>query len=222
MLRRGLRWLWTWLWMATAPIALTVLAAEPEHAPAAAEGEPGAAHGEHHVLTNPIENWFEFDYKSKGLPPPFSMQVLNFLAFAAIIAKFAGPSLRKSVRQRHDSIKKDLEEGSRLRAEAQRKLEEYSGKLASLQSEIDRLVATIRAEAEAERKRLLKEAQARAERMQRDAELQIQAEIQRVRIMLEREVVVAAVKLAETLLIEKTTDVDQKALADRFFKALGT
>jgi F-type H+-transporting ATPase subunit b len=221
MLRRGLRWLWTWLWMATTPIALTVLAAEPEHAPAA-EGAESAAHGEHHVLTNPIENWFDFDYKSKGLPPPFSMQVLNFLAFVAIIAKFAGPSLKKSVRERHDSIKKDLEEGARLRAEAQRKLEEYSGKLASLQSEIDRLVATIRAEAEAERKRLLEEAQARAERMQRDAEMQIQAEIQRVRLMLEREAVVAAVKLAEKLLIEKTTEVDQKALADRFFKALGT
>ena len=220
MLRRGLRSLWTWLWMATAPIALTVLAAEPEQAPAAEGG--AEAHGEHHFLTNPIENWVDFDYRSKGLPPPFTMQVLNFLAFAAIIAKFAGPSVRKSVRQRHDSIKKDLEEGARLRAEAQRKLEEYSGKLASLQSEIDRLVATIRAEAEAERKRLLEEAQARAERMQRDAELQIQAEIQRVRVMLEREVAVAAVKLAETLLIEKTTEVDQKALADRFFKALGT
>jgi F-type H+-transporting ATPase subunit b len=221
MLRRGLRSLWTWLWIATTPIALTVLAAEPEHAPAA-EGEPAAAHGEHHLLRNPIENWFDFDYKSKGLPPPFSMQVLNFLAFAAIIAKYAGPSLRKSVRQRHDTIKKDLEEGARLRAEAKRKLDEYSGKLASLQSEIDRLVATIRAEAEAERKRLLEEAQARAERMQRDAEMQIQAEIQRVRVMLEREAVLAAVKVAEQLLIEKTTEVDQKALADRFFKALGT
>ena len=52
MLRRGLRSLWTWLWIATTPIALTVLAAEPEHTPAA-EGEPAAAHGEHHLLTNP-------------------------------------------------------------------------------------------------------------------------------------------------------------------------
>ncbi|HKA89647.1 MAG TPA: ATP synthase F0 subunit B [Haliangiales bacterium] len=207
-----LRRLWTWLWIATTPLAVTVLAAETEHA--------AEEHGGEHVLDNPIQNVLDFGYKSKGLPAPFSMQLLNFAAFLFIIGKYAGPSMKKAVRERHDRIKRDLEESARLRAEAQRKVDEYGAKLASLQAEIDKLVSTIRAEAEAEKRRILGDAQARADRMKRDAEMQVQAEIQRVRLMLEREAVVAAVALAEKLLVEKTTDVDQKALADRFLKAL--
>ncbi len=207
-----LRRLWTWLWIATTPLAVTVLAAETERA--------AEEHGAEHVVDNPLQNVLDFGYKGKGLPPPFSMQVLNFGAFLFIIGRYAGPSMKKAVRERHERIKKDLEESARLRAEAQRKVAEYGAKLASLQGEIDKLVATIRAEAEAEKRRILDEAQARADRMQRDAEMQVQAEIQRVRLMLEREAVVAAVALAEKLLVERTTDVDQKALADRFLKAL--
>lgn len=211
-----LRRLWTWLWIATTPLAVTVLAAETE--PTVAEhGEQG----EHeHLITNPIENVTYLVYKSRGLPAPFSMQVLNFAVFLFILGKYAGPSMKKAVRERHERIKKDLEEGARLRAEAQRRVDEYGRKLASLDAEIDKLVGTIRAEAEAEKRRILADADARAERMKRDAEMQVQAEIQRVRLVLEREAVVAAVTLAEKLLIDKTTDVDQKALADRFLKAL--
>src|SRR5262249_5841781 len=152
----------------------------------------------------------------------YAMALLNFAVFLFILGKYAGPGLKKAVRERHERIKHDLEEGARLRAEAQRKLDEYSSRLASLQSEISAIVATIRTEAEAEKKRIVDEAEARAERMRRDAELQIQAEIQRVRLTLEREAVVAAVALAEKLLIEKTTETDQKALSDRFLKALRT
>ena len=207
-----LRRLWTWLWIATTPLAITVLAAETEPA----HGE----HAEHEVLANPIQNVADFGYKAKGLPAPFSMQLLNFAAFLFILGRYAGPSMKKAVRDRHERIKHDLQEGARLRAEAQKKVEEYGRKLAALDGEIDKLVGTIRAEAEAERRRILDEAQARADRMKRDAEIQVQAEIQRVRLMLEREAAVAAVALAEKLLVEKTTEVDQKALADRFLKAL--
>ena len=176
-----LRRLWTWLWIATTPLAVTVLAAETEPTVA----EHGAQGEREHLITNPIENVTYLVYKSRGLPAPFSMQVLNFAVFLFILGKYAGPSMKKAVRERHERIKKDLEEGARLRAEAQRRVDEYGRKLASL-----------------------------------DAEMQVQAEIQRVRLVLEREAVVAAVTLAEKLLIDKTTDVDQKALADRFLKAL--
>jgi F0F1-type ATP synthase membrane subunit b/b' len=56
--------------------------------------------------------------------------------------------------------------------------------------------------------------------MQMDAEQQIEAELRGVRATLEREAVEAAVSVAERVLREKTTEADQKHLADRFLKGL--
>ena len=148
------------------------------------------------------------------------MQVLNFLVFAFILYRAGGPSVARAVRERHDAIEKALSEGARLRDQARAKLEEYDRKLAGLQGEIDALVRSIRAEAEAEQRRIIAEAEARAARMQREAEQQIQADMQRVRMTLEREAVVAAVAIAERLLAEKTTEGDQRVLADKFVKGL--
>jgi F-type H+-transporting ATPase subunit b len=154
------------------------------------------------------------------MPPPFSMQVLNFCVFAFLLYRFAAPSIGKATRDRHAAIQKALAEGTRLRDEAKARLDEYEKKLQALQGEIDTLVASIRAEAESEKKRIIADAEARAERMKKDAEQQIQAEIARVRVTLEREAVEAAVSLARTLLTEKTTESDQRLLADRFVKGL--
>jgi F-type H+-transporting ATPase subunit b len=235
----------TLLSLAITPLCVAFLLAEPsslagrgaQDAGEAAEHENAGAEaaehegGEHHV-SNPIQNLFDFGYRGKNaeggewhegehkMPPPFSMQLLNFAVFAVLMFRAAGPSIRKMTQDRHDAIAKALAEGTRLRDEAKAKLAEYDKKLASLQGEIDALVGGIRAEAEAEKKRIVAEAEARAERMTKDAEQQIQAEMARVRVTLEREAVVAAVSIAEKLLTEKSTEADQRLLADRFVKGL--
>jgi F-type H+-transporting ATPase subunit b len=218
------------LWAATIPLAVAVLLAEPSSF-AAREAEEEHAGGEEHV-TNPIQNLWDWGYRAKNvegepwhegqhkMPPPFSMQLLNFFVFAFLMYRAGGPSLARAVRERHIRIADALAEGTKLRDRARARLDEYDRKLAGLQGEIDALVREIRAEAEAEKKRIIAEAETRAERMQREAEQQIQAEMQRVRATLEREAVVAAVSIAEKLLAEKTTEADQRVLADKFVKGL--
>lgn len=234
-----MRKLWPILSLAVTPLCVAVLLCEPKSLAQVDEGphpsletghEPEEA-GEH-LVENPIQNPSSFDYRGKNaeggewhegehrMPPPFSMQVLNFVVFAVLMYRMAGPSIIKKTRERHDAIAKALAEGTRLRDEAKARLDEYERKLAALQGEIETMVAGIRAEAEAEQKRIVAEAERRAERMRRDAEQQIQAEIQRVRIVLEREAVEAAVSTAERILRDKTTEADQRLLADRFVKGL--
>lgn len=220
------------------PVALTVLFSQPSGAqtdePVDAAGTHAEEHEmatEHHVDANPIKNVAQIHYGKNEhggkweagehkMPPPFSAQVFNFLAFAWLIGRFGYPSIKRATRERHDEISRALVESARLRDEAKARLVEYERKLAGLQGEIDGLVSGIRTEAESEAKRIISEAQARAERMQKDAEQQIQAEMGRVRATLEREAVEAAVGVAERLLREKTTEADQKLLADRFMKGL--
>jgi F-type H+-transporting ATPase subunit b len=223
----------TWIWIATTPAAFTILLAAPAwSASEAPVDDAPPIEGGHHVVTNPIQNFFSFSYSDKDdhggkleegdhpMPPPFGAALINFGVLLFIIGKWFAPNIARMTKSRHDEIAKNLEEGARLRDEAKKRLEEYSGKLASLDKEIDTLVGSIRAEAEAEKKRIIGEAEARASRMQRDAEQQIEAEMQRVRVALEREAVLGAMAVAEKILREKTTEADQKALVDGFVKGL--
>lgn len=231
------------LWIATTPLALTILLAtvdaggqgtaeSPSHAISTAPPSHKAPDEGHHVVTNPIQNFLNFSYAGKDdhggkyeegdhkMPPPFGMALLNFAALIFIVGKFFAPGIAKMTRERHEQIGKDLAEGARLRDEAKRKLDEYNSRLAGLDREIEELVRSIRAEAENEKKRIVDEAEARAARMQKDAEAQIQAEMQRVRVELEREAVIQAVAAAERILREQTTEADQQRLVDKFVSNL--
>jgi F-type H+-transporting ATPase subunit b len=204
------------LWMAATPLALTILLSDVASAVAPPAAGEAAVTEVHHGGANPIQNWWDLSRK----PPPFGFALLNFAALLFILGKVLMPGIRKLARDRHDQIAKDLAEAARLRDEARRKFEELTTRLANLDNEIDRLSVEIRTESEAERKRILAEAAERAERMQRDAEAQIKAEMQAVRVALEREAVLQAVAAAERILREKTTDADQRVLVDRFVKDL--
>jgi len=192
----------------------------------------GAEHG-HEVETEvPSINWFNLGYRDldvqgakleghgERMPPPFGLAIMNFAVFAAILVWKAGPPLRSFVEQRHVSIKDALDEGRRLRKEAQAKLAEYDGRIAGVQAEVDELIAEIRKAAEQEKQRILADAEHQAAAMKKSAESQIAAEIDRARAELEREVMAAAVAATETLIREKATPADQKKLVDGFLDDL--
>jgi F-type H+-transporting ATPase subunit b len=211
------------LWIASVPLALTILLGARARAtePHATVHVGGADHGGHDLVLNPIQNFHDFwTYREAHEPPPFAGALTNFAVLVFLLGRFAGPSMARFVRERHDSIAKQLAESGRLRDEARRKLDEYNLKLAGMNQEIDRLISEIRTEAENDRRRILAEADQRAARMKRDAEQQIQAELQRVKLELERETVLRAVALAEQLIRERAGREEQRELADRFVKDL--
>jgi|GEM_PF-721550 len=191
--------------------------AEPD-AHGAAEAGHGGGHGDGHI------NWFSFDYgEGKTYAnPPLGFAILNFAILISLLVKFGGPKIRQSLASRHDSIKNALEEGARLRKEAQAKLEEYKERISKVDAEVEQLVSEIRAQAEEEKKRILEEAEKQAAAMKKDAEDRINAEIARARRLLEAEVVSVAVDATEKLLGEHTQANDQARLVDTFISSLGT
>jgi F-type H+-transporting ATPase subunit b len=233
------------LWIASTPLALSFLLAQPvaaqegapaaeaHHAEAAAhEGDHGGGH--HGPPKNPIQNFANFSYSGKDteggpyepekgdhkMPAPFSMALLNFGVLVFLIGKFAAPNFKKMVQLRHDEVAKQLAESAKLRDEAKAKLDEYNRKVSDLDSEINKLVEQIRAEADHDKKRIIADAEERAARMRKEAEQQIQAEIARVKAQLEREATLAAINAAEKLLAEKTTEADHRALNEKFVEQL--
>jgi F-type H+-transporting ATPase subunit b len=183
---------------------------------------------------SPHVNWFDFDYGSKNwegeplapgetaMSPPFPFALVNFGLLLLLLGLTAAPAIARYLDKRHITIKQALEESARLRDEAKQKLEDYTRRIADVETEVEQLITRIRADAEAEKGLILERAQAQAALLQKDAEKRIAAEISRARRELEREVVIAAVSAATRLLRERGTPAEQQALADAFITELDT
>jgi len=170
-----------------------------------------------------IINWWSFDYghnakdpAHKNWPAPFGFALINFAIFLAVLGKMAWGPIQKMVRDRHDSIAKNLDEAARLRGEAEAKLKQYESKIAGIGAEIDTLLAQIHKEAEQEKARIIATAEADAKRLRAEAERQIQAEIEAARRELRRGVIEAAVAAADEALKKNIAADDQRKMAERY------
>ena len=155
------------------------------------------------------------------MSPPFVFMLLNFGLLLLILAKYGGPAARKIAQERHDQIKTALDEAAKLRDQAQQKLTEYETRIKDVDLEVKKLVDGIRADAEADKKRILEAAATQAAQMKRDAELRIAAEIEMARHQLTKEVTAAAAGATEKILREKVTSDDQNKLVSTFLTNVG-
>jgi len=152
--------------------------------------------------------------------PPFILMVVNFALLLGLLAWKGAPVASKFASDRHDQIKTALDEAAKLRDDAATKLREYETRLKDADAEINKMVEGMRADAEADKQRILANAEAQAAAMKRDAESRIAAEIEAARAQLTREVTAAAAAATEKLLREKVTPADQNAQVASFLTAL--
>ena len=212
--------------------------------PPAENGENGENHGQaregHEADEDPSKdfNYTNFHYPghdmeghvkddraydaSEPMSPPFILALFNFALFLFILAKYGGPVAKQFAADRHDQIKTALDDAAKLRKDAADKLAEYEARIKNLDAEVQKLVDGIKADAEADKARILANTEAQAAQMKRDAELRIAAEIETARAMLTKEVAVAATTAATTLLRQKTTADDQTKLVSTFISGIPT
>ncbi|MEJ7599873.1 MAG: ATP synthase F0 subunit B [Kofleriaceae bacterium] len=154
------------------------------------------------------------------MSPPFVFMILNFAVLLGLLAWKGRPAMRKIARDRHDQIKTALDEAAKLREQAAAKLAEYETRLKDADSEIKKMVDGMRADAEADKKRILATAEAQANQMKKEAEQRIAAEIEYARAALTRQVTDAAIAATETILRAKETADDQTNLVNAFISNL--
>jgi F0F1-type ATP synthase membrane subunit b/b' len=148
--------------------------------------------------------------------PPFVLMLLNFGLLLVILGKYGAPVARKLAQERHDQIKTALDDAAKLREQAQQKLTEYEARIKNVDDEVKKLVDGIRADADADKARILEAAAKQAAQMKKDAETRIAAEIEIARATLAKEVAAAASGATERLLREKVTGDDQTKLVSTF------
>lgn len=154
--------------------------------------------------------------EEEPMSAPFIFMVLNFAVLLWLLARYGGPAAQKLAADRHDQIKTALDEAAKLRKQAADRLAEYETKLADADREISKLVEGMRADAEADKVRILETAERQAALLKRDAEQRIAAEIETARAALTREVTAAAAAATERILREKMTAGDQQKLVAGF------
>jgi len=159
--------------------------------------------------------------EEEPMSPPFIFMLINFGLLLLILAKFGRPAARKIAEDRHDQIKHALDEAAKLRDDAAKKLKDYEARIKNVDDEVAKLMAGIRADAEADKVRILAAAQTQAAQMKRDAEQRIAAEIETARTQLAREVAAAATNATEKMLRDKTTPDDQHKLVSTFISGMG-
>jgi len=159
-------------------------------------------------------------HEEEPMSPPFVLLVANFALLLLILAKYGAPAARKVAETRHDQIKSALDEAAKLRDEAAQKLKDYETRIKDVDAEIQKLVDGIRADAEADKARILAAAEAQAKQMKHYAELRIAAEIEFARAALTKEVTTAATAATEKLLRDNLQPADQEKLVSTFIGGL--
>lgn len=161
------------------------------------------------------------DEPEEPMSPPFAFMLINFGLLLVILAKYGAPAAKKMAETRSDQIKSALDEAAKLRRAAADRLEEYGAKLSAAEVEMKTMLENMRADAAAERERILADAERQAAAMKKDAEQRIAAEITLARAALTREIAVAAANAAETIIKSKATPADHTKLVDTFVADVG-
>jgi F-type H+-transporting ATPase subunit b len=141
---------------------------------------------------------------------------INLALVVGVIVYFARSPIQAFMADRRSSIESNLAAAKRELDAAEARLAECNARVNSLDREIAELRASVQAQAESERDRLLADARAAAERIRRDAALAVEQEGRRARDELRDEAAEIAVRLAGDLLKRSVGDADRARLVDEF------
>ena len=145
---------------------------------------------------------------------------INFAVLLWILEKILFKPLRSRTRDKHDTVKSEIDKATAARTEAEGVLAEYKGRLARLDAEIDELLAEAKAKAEADRARIIEAAKREAEQITTAAKATAEREAAARLRQLEAEIVERAAERAEALLRSKITPADQRSMVDRYVEQL--
>jgi F-type H+-transporting ATPase subunit b len=145
----------------------------------------------------------------------------NFLIFAFIIVRYALPPVRNFLRSRHDQVVATLEEAAAKKRQAEAIVQDYKNRLARIEPEVESIQASLRAEGEREKAKLLSDTQLLAAKIKEDARFLADQEIKVARQKIREEIATQAESTARELVQRQLSPRDQDRLVEDFVRAIG-
>jgi len=145
---------------------------------------------------------------------------LNLAALLFIMRWALKTPLGDFLKFRRSEIKEQLEASEIAKAEAEAKFAQLQDRLAGFEAELVELVAQVKAEAAAERTRLLEQAQRSAAQIEEAGRRTAEEELRRARATLRADAIDVAVSMATDVLTREVGAADQKRLNDQYMDKL--
>jgi len=139
-------------------------------------------------------------------------QIGNFLVLMGLLYLFLFKPIKRFLAQRSESIQKALEDMEQSKAEAQRKLSEYTDLLSQADRKIEEMRQAARTEVLTERNRTIQEAKEEAGRLIETGKEEIGWAVKNAREQLRKEVVEITATLAEKVIRRSLNQEDQQRL----------
>jgi F-type H+-transporting ATPase subunit b len=148
-------------------------------------------------------------------------RIVNFIALMIILVKFGAKPIGAGLAARRTKIKDEIDDLQQKRADAEKSYNDFQAKLASVESEIDKIVERAVAQAEIEKVKIIEKAEQAAHDIKRAAEMAIQNELTEARRTLKNEVADQAAIMAEKLIVNNLTADDQVKIIDNYLAKVG-
>jgi F-type H+-transporting ATPase subunit b len=124
---------------------------------------------------------------------------IDFLIVAVPLIWFAGRMVKKSLAEKHDQVRREIDEATQTFALAEERLKAAEGRIAGMNAEAERLVAEFAELGRNERDALAREGEVLSKKIREDAEFRVQQAIK-----------VARAELAETLVSQAFAQVEAR------------
>jgi F-type H+-transporting ATPase subunit b len=145
----------------------------------------------------------------------------NFLIFAFIIVRYALPPVRNFLQSRRDAVLAAVREAAAKRQQAEALVQDYKGRLAQVEQERQAIAASLRAEGEREKAKLLSDAQTLGAKIKEDARFLADQEVRVARQKIREEMAGQAEASARELVKQHLSSADQGRLVGDFIQSIG-
>ncbi len=145
----------------------------------------------------------------------------NFLIFAFILVHYALPVVRNFLRSRRDEVLATIREAAAKRQQAEAIVQDYKKRLAQVEQEMESIVASLRAEGEREKAKLLSDAQAGAAKIKEDGRFLAEQEVRMARQKIREEIANQSEASARELVQRHLSATDQGRLVEDFIQSIG-
>lgn len=150
--------------------------------------------------------------------PPILAAFANFAILLFLLVKFGKKPLQNFLTARHETVKRELEETQRRWEEAQARLAEYEAKLKHIEEERQKLIEQYEEQLQREVEKIQRETEQQIGKLRKDAERQIQLSLKQAEKEIRREVVIAAINTAESILTQEIGQEDRQRLIEQFIQ----
>lgn len=145
----------------------------------------------------------------------------NFLIFAFIIVRYGLPLVRNFLQSRRDEVLAAVREAAAKKQRAEAIVQDYTNRLARLAQETESIAWSLRAEGEAEKKKLLSEAQTLAAKIKEDTRFLADQEVRVARQKIREEMADEAEARAREIVQHHLSSTDQDRLVEDFIQSIG-